>query len=545
VFSKNKKQYVNILRQNKQLKFDYTTIQDTKILRQEQSSFLITDDNMPQDALYKLDTLQKTIPHTYLVSLFEGENQKIIQTSNIDVIGYESVKLDKNLSVIIPKNEIISACRYFTASGIDFILSPFSILNEYTQDKGIKNSLNVLVYNDVVYIIILDALKQIVHSEVKQLTPFEDIQDDSFAQDDIVGQKLYEEVHFLEIQQFLNEVTKEYYEENEEVDFLENVDFLYTLKPLDDEQIRSLYETMMININYKSINIEDYINNLTIKENSKDYNFTDARVKKESGNIFIWLVLALISMSLVTAVLYYKMNTNKKVEQKQEVKTTVEKKPQEILNKTPITPKIKEIIIKLPNHNIINDSILQNIHMLFDVVPYDAVLKDLEINKNSSIYVSNFTADSKSLGDMQSKLLNIYKESKILLKHKNKALVNTILENNTLAEVSKNIQFKKYDKHDFMSTSKATQYITSKVPRGSMINYISKDTKEYLTYNFTIKSLVKNPKEFFEFISSLNKQNVSLSIEYPILFSSLNNGLEVKYNIKMYQQNKKRVKPKK
>ena len=545
MFSKNKKQYVNILRQNKQLKFDYTTIQDTKILRQEQSSFLITDDNMPQDALYKLDTLQKTIPHTYLVSLFEGENQKIIQTSNIDVIGYESVKLDKNLSVIIPKNEIISACRYFTASGIDFILSPFSILNEYTQDKGIKNSLNVLVYNDVVYIIILDALKQIVHSEVKQLTPFEDIQDDSFAQDDIVGQKLYEEVHFLEIQQFLNEVTKEYYEENEEVDFLENVDFLYTLKPLDDEQIRSLYETMMININYKSINIEDYINNLTIKENSKDYNFTDARVKKESGNIFIWLVLALISMSLVTAVLYYKMNTNKKVEQKQEVKTTVEKKPQEVLNKTPITPKMKEIIIKLPNHNIINDSILQNIHMLFDVVPYDAVLKDLEINKNSSIYVSNFTSDAKSLGDMQSKLLNVYKESKILLKHKNKALVNTILENNTLAEVSKNIQFKKYDKHDFMSTSKATQYITSKVPRGSMINYISKDTKEYLTYNFTIKSLVKNPKEFFEFISSLNKQNVSLSIEYPILFSSLNNGLEVKYNIKMYQQNKKRVKPKK
>ena len=545
MFSKNKKQYVNILKQNKQLKLDYTTIQDTKILRQEQSSFLITDDNMPQDALYKLDTLQKTIPHTYLVSLFEGENQKIIQTSNIDVIGYESVKLDKNLSIVIPKNEIISACRYFTASGIDYILSPFSILNEYTQEKGTKNSLNVLVYNDVVYVLILNNLKQIVHSKVKQLTPFDDIQDDSFSQDDIVGQKLYEEVHFLEIQQFLNEVTKDYYEKNNDIDFLENVDFLYTLKPLDDEQIRSLYETMMIKINYKSISIDEYINNLTMKENSKEYNFTDTRVKKESGNLFIWLTFALISMCLVIGVLYYKMVSNKNIEPKQKVKTTVEKKLDEAIKKVKLKPKIKKIIIKIPDHTMINNNILQNIYMLFDVVPYDAVLKDLEIDENSSTYVSNFVSNTKSLEDMQSKLLNIYKESKILLKHKNKALLNTILENKTLAEASNRIKLKEYEKHIFLSTSEATQYISSKLPSGSMINYISKDTKNYLTYNFTIKSLVKDTKEFFDFISNLNKQKLSLAVDYPILFSKLNNGIEIKYNMRMYQQNKKRVKPKK
>ncbi|MEA2018369.1 MAG: hypothetical protein U9N59_07965 [Campylobacterota bacterium] len=543
MFSKNKKQYVNVLKQNKQLKLNYTTLQDTKILKNEQSSFLITDDNMPDDALFKLDTLQKTIPHTYLVSLFEGSSQKIIQTSNIDVIGYESIKLDKNLSIVIPKNEIISACRYFTASGIDYILSPFSILNEYIQDKGNKNSLNVLVYNDVVYIIILDNLKQVVHSVVKNLTPFDEIQDDSFTQDDIVGQKLYEEVHFLEIQQFLNEVTQNYYKENKNIDFLETVDFLYTLKPLNDDQMKSLYETIMVKINYKPINIDTYINSLTAKETSQNYNFTDVRVKKESGNMFIWLLFAIISMSIAAAVLYYKMINDKDIKQKENI--TIEQKVKQVAKKIEQKPIIKDTTIDMPNHIVENNNMSQNIRMLLDIVPYDAVLKDLKINKNSSTYVVNFIAQDSSLEDMQSKLLNIYKKSEILLEHKNKAILNTIIENNTLAVNNKNTQLYKYKKDAFLSTSKATQYIKNNLPRNSTIKYISKDTKEYLTYNFTITSLVKSPKEFFDFIENLNKQNLSATISYPILFSKLNNALEIKYNIKMHQQNKKSVKPKK
>lgn len=545
MFRKNKKQYVNILKQNKQLKLDYTTLQDTKILRQEQSSFIITDDNMPDDALFKLDTLQKAIPHTYLVSLFEGSSQKIIQTSDIDVIGYESINLDKNLSIVIPKNEIISACRYFTGSGIDYILSPFSILNEYIQDKGSKNSLNVLVYNDVAYIIILDNLKQIVHSEVKELTPFNEIQDDSFTQDEIVGQKLYEEVHFLEIQQFLNDVTQSYYKENKDIDFLENVDFLYTLKPLNDEQMKSLYETIMVQINYKSINIGEYINDLTTKETSNNYNFTDVRVKKESGNIFIWLLLVIISMIIAATVLYFKIVNNKDATTKQKDNIPIEQKVKKALKE--IKPKsiVKNLTINMPNHIVENNNILQNIQMLLDVVPYNAVLRELKINKSYSTYIVNFIAKKSSLEDMQSKLLNIYKESNVLLKHKNKAILNAIIENNTLNTNNKNITFYKYKKDTFLSTSKATEYVKNTLPKNSTIKYISKGIKEYLTYNFTIVSLVKNPKEFFDFIENLDKQKASVTIAYPIVFSKLNKGIEIKYNIKMHQQNKKSVKLKK
>ncbi len=543
MFSKNKKQYVNILRENKQLKLDYTALQDTKILRQEQSSFLITDEEMPQDALYKLDTLQKTIPHTYLISLFEGANQKIIQSSNIDVIGYQSVKIDNNLSIVIPKNEISSANRYFTNSGIDYILSPFSILNEYIQDKATKNSLNVLIYNNVVYTIIINNLKQIVHSEVKELTPFEDMKDDSFSQDDIVGQKLYEEVHFLEIQQFLSTVTQNYYEKNENIDFLEKVEIIYTLKPLNDEQLNSLYETIMVEIDYNAINIEEYINTITQKVDSQNYNFTITRVKKESGNIFIWLLFALISMCIVVVAVYYKMNTDDEIIQ--DKKSTIEQNVKKVIKKVVEKTIVKEAIKKMPNHTVINNHTLQNIYMLFDVVPYDAILKDLEINKNSSTYVSNFVVNGTSLEDMQSKLLNIYKESKILLKHKNKALLNTIIENNNILTKEKPVVLKTYKKHRYLSTSEATKYLNTIIPKKSTLKYISKNKKDYLTYNFTIKSLVQNPKEFFDIVEKLNKKNISVTLEYPVLFSKINSGLEIKYNLKLFQQNKKQIKPKK
>jgi len=551
VFGNNKKQYINILKQNKQLKLDYKTFQDKKIVKQEQSTFLITDENMPEDALFRLDTLQKNIPNTYLTSLFEGENQQIIPSSNVDVIGYEAVVLDNNYSVVIPKNEIVSASRYFTNSGIDYIISPMSLLYEYIQDQSVKNSLNVLIYNNVVYVIIVNNLKQITFSQIKELTAFDEIQDEEFSDDDIVGQKLYEEVHFLEIQQFLNDVVQEYYTQNEGVDFLEKVELLYSLKPLTDEQIESLYETIMVKINHKSIDIEEYIDNINLKDNSQKYSFTNERAKKQKSNMIVWILLAMLSIAAVATVLYYKIEDNK-IEKSIEknIQLAQKKEVNKLIKKEPITPLVKEElvvekIIELPNHISQNNSTLQDIYMLFDVVPYDGILKDLEILKDGSTYVCNFIANTSSLEDMQAKLLNIYKESKILLKHQNKAVINSIIENNVILDKKTIMNHKEYKKEGFLSTSAGTEYLVTLLPTVSKVNYISKDKNEYLTYNFTIESLVKDPKDFFNFIEALNRQDLSITLNYPVTFAKVNNGLEVKYNIQLHQVNKKPVQPKK
>lgn len=535
MFSSNKKQYINILKQDKQLNVSHAILQDEKILKQEQSSFLIADNTMPQDALFKLDALQKDIPFSYITSCFEGDRQQVILTQDRDVIGYDSVKLDNKYSIVIPKNELTSKLRYFSNSGIDYIVSPFTILNEYIQDNSIKNSLNILIYNNVVYIIILNDLKLIAKCAIKSLTPFEQVSDKTFSDDEIVDQKLYEEVRFLEIQQFLSDIVQEYYSQNNEVEFLEQVKILYTLKPLLDEQINSLYETIMVDINYEVINIEQYLSQIVQKNNAAEYSFIDPRVKKQNKKNLLWILFTALSILIVLGVLYIQISSPKETHQKNKIEQ--KKEIQKVIKKKSIEK--KEILF--PNHILANNTRLQDIYMLFDIVPYDAVLKDLEITQTSSTYVCMFVSQSQSFEDMRVKLLNLYKESKILLKHENKSILNIIIENDTFLSPNKKIIYKKYPKSQFLSIGKATDYINSLLPDQSTIKFLRKEQEEYLTYIFTIKSLVQTPKEFFNFVESLNKQELSLTVDYPLTFSKMNKGLEIKYSLLVHQKNKKQV----
>lgn len=538
MFSSNKKQYVNILKKNKQLNLDYAILQDKKILKQEQSSFLIVDNNMPQDALFKLDTLQKNLPFTYLSSLFEGDRQQVILTKDVDVIGYDSIKIDGRYSVVIPKNELTSASRYFSNSGIDYIFSPFTILNEYAQDNSIKNSLNVLIYNNVVYVMILNDLKMIVQCNIKSLTPFDQITDKSFSNDEIVDQKLYEEVHFLEIQQFLSDIVQEYYTQNSDVEFLEQVKILYTLKPLSDEQVNSLYETIMVDVNYEVINIDQYLFEITQKDDVVKYSFIDPRVKKQNKNTLTWIIFAAISILIVLGLLYSQLNSSKDIIQQ---KNQQEKEIQKVAKIVP--QEIKPI--EFPNHIITNNHLLQDVYMLFDIVPYDAVLKDLEVTQNSSTYVCMFTSQSQSFEDMRIKLLNLYKDSKILLKHENKSILNIIIENENFLSPGKKIQYKQYGDSEFLSIGKTTDYINKMLIDQSTIKFINKEETNYLTYKFAILSIAKTPKEFFDFVEKINQQQISITLEYPIVFSKTNDGIEIKYNLSLHQKNKEQVKPSK
>lgn len=561
MFSNNKKQYVNILHQNKQLKLDYKSLENGSILKQEHSSFLIANESMPTDALFKLDTLQKNIPRTYLTTLIETTNQDIIETQNMDIVNYENVQLDQNLTIAIPKNEVLAKKNYFINSGIDYILSPYSVLNEYIQNNSDKNSFNLLIYNDIIYSIIVNNKQRIALITTKKLTKFEEMQDDSFVVDEIVGQKVYDEVHLMEIQQFLNDTIAEYYEKNEGVDFLEKVEILYTLKTLNDEQLESLHETIMVEINYEHILIEEYFDTITQKKNSEKYSFIDPRAKKTNQkDIYLWVMLVLVSTAIVLGVLNYQSSTNEnemfdnKIKQIKptEVKKSLDNVAVQIAKKDPVEAKrivkqeVKEevVIVLQPDHTLENTKMLQSIFMLFDVVPYDAVLKDLEISKDSSTFVCNFVANTTSLEDMQTKLKNIYKESKVLLRHQNKAILNTIIENNTLLPndltngISKNIE---YEKSKFLSTSAATRFLKDITLKDSIIKFSSKEKKEYLTYTFVIKSIVKGPQDFFDFVDNLSKQKISVNISFPVIFAKINSGLEIKYTLHLNQENKKQV----
>jgi hypothetical protein len=365
----------------------------------------------------------------------------------------------------------------------------------------------------------------------------------------------------MQMQQFLNDTIADYYEQNEGVEFLEKVEMLHTLKTLDEEQLESLQETIALEINYEHIIIEEYLDRLSQKNNSEKYSFIDPRPKKTNQNdIYLWGILVVLSSVIVLGVLNYQsgqndqIETTKKIEKAKptEVKKSLDKVAVQVAKKEPVVAQKveqpqekveeKKVVVLQPDHSIENTKSLQTIFMLFDVVPYDAVLKDLEISKDSSTFVCNFVANTTSLEDMQTKLKNIYKESKVLLRHQNGAVLNTIIENNTplpndlTSGVSKNIE---YEKSEFLTTIKAIQLLEELTPEDSIVKFIAQEQKEYTTYNFTVKSTVKDPQEFFDFVEALSTQKISMNISLPVLFTKVNSGLEIKYNIQLNQENKK------
>ena len=545
MFNKNKKQYINILQQNKQLKITYKITQDDKILKKEQSSFLMTQDELPKDAKFKINALQKDIPHTYISAFVENSKQAITSLNKLDTISYDVVKIGNAHSVTIPKNDINLLKKFYKDTGIDFILSPFTVIEEYVKEEGKINSLNFFVYNNIIYALVYNKNKEIVYSQTKVLTSFESTQDETFLEDDIVGQKLYEELNFLEIQEFLKETVEKYYASTEEVDFLEHMDMICTLRPMSAEQIELLETILMIPISYKIISLDEYMDEFSQRKDSKSHNFINVRIKKEQRNPYFWIILTFLTVGIIAGILTTQFIPKEEKQVKIE-KVTVKKTPPKPLKQKTVPAELS--MISLPDHIKRNTATVQNIKMLFDVLPYDAILKDIEINKNSSTYVSNFITTSNSLEDMQSKLNNIYTTSKVLLKHKNQVTVNTIIQNDTLLEAydfTKDIQNIDYKKFDFLSSSKATEYLKSLLIKNSIIKFDNKKRTNYLTYDFSIISHVTSPEEFFSFINKLENQKLSIELTYPIIFSKTTKSIEIKYNIKINQQNKKSVSLKK
>ena len=532
MFNTNKKQFINILQQNKQLKIYYKTIQNAKIIQEEKSSFLITDYyTLQDDAKFKLNTLQKKIKHTYLASLFEGVNQDIVASNSVDTFDYNSINIVNNRSIIIPRNEIIATRRYFKSTGIDFILSPYTIITNYIANNAKSNLFVLLIYNNIIYAIIYNEKKQLSYSKIKALTSFESTQDITFLEDDILGQKLYEEVNFLEIQQFLKEIIEDYYAKNQNVEFLEHIEILYALKPLSDIQVTSLEKILMIPIQYTQISLNDSMDDITQAKNANLQNHITPRVKHNSKSIYLWVILLLVVFALGVSALNYQPNNHASM-------NNLNKK---ILPKENIGS-IEVEMVSLPNHSDKNKIILEHMRMLFNVVPYDSILQDIEINEDSSIFIINFIASSLSIYGMQNNLRDIYADSEILRESKNNFIINTIIQNNQLISkfnVHKKNKKIKNKKSDFLSQLEVSEYLENLILQDSVIQLDSEDINKYSTYYFSISSTIKSPKKFYNLIDKINAQAYSIELSYPITFVKINNLIEVKYKLKFNLENKK------
>ena len=92
-----------------------------------------------------------------------------------------------------------------------------------------------------------------------------------------------------------------------------------------------------------------------------------------------------------------------------------------------------------------------------------------------------------------------------------------------------------YKKDNLISKNQVVEQIKAFLPEGTTIVFKSKRKSKFTTFNFNVVTILKTPKEFFDFVEQLNKKNYSLNIAYPIEFSQTSKGLETTFNIKFHQ----------
>ena len=320
-----------------------------------------------------------------------------------------------------------------------------------------------------------------------------------------------------------------YYQSGDNIEFLTQTNIFYTVSQLNDTQLDSLHEALMTNISYDQIDISESLYSIVQSEDCLQHNFIIPRKKPIDDKNIIWLIIAIVSFLSVAGVFYYKLTQN------------IEQKKQPI--KKEIIKKVKQKPIMLPNHISLNTKVVESILTMFDLIPYDGVLRELDIKKDSATIIANFIVKSESIKNLKKMLLSYYTDVKVMLEHNNKTntLTSVIINAKGFKNSNNQISSKKvaYSKFKFTPVAKVIKYLKKIVPKESNIKLISKSSKGISTFSFSVISYIKTPKEFFDMVEIFNKNNVSIEIKYPIVFSKLATKIKVKYIINFNQKLKK------
>jgi hypothetical protein len=397
------------------------------------------------------------------------------------------------------------------------------------------NSLNILILNNVIYALILDQHKKIVYSSIKLLTPFDNTQDTDFTDNNLEGQQLYDEIYLMELQENITTIMNQFYEQSTQDIFCESVSISYAIRQLSPNQLKQLEESLMLEIEYQKIDINQHIFHLAKQTTVSRTSFITPRERKTSNTMLPWLIGAIITSMLVGGIIYYIQLQ----QQKEELKAQEARELQEIKIK-----RAKLAKIKLPNHKAHNDKITYTLKTILDIIPNSATLNELQLQKSDLTFVCSLKKENIFNKEIKPKLLEIYQTSQILLMQKNKAKSNAIIANNgfklKLKKPSKDeIVSYNYRKNKFVAKSTLIEQIQAFLPKKTRILFKSKSKSKYLTYNFNIFTIFKEPKDFFNFVDKVNKKSYSIHIKYPIEFAKTKKGLETTFKLEFNQFYKK------
>lgn len=272
--------FINAVKQNNQLKIEYKKYLNSKEQSSDNSTFLIEGDILPDNIVQKLNTWQRDNDFSYISTILLSDTTKLVPKAvSSKIKDCEIVNFNDLYDIAVLKTTLFETQNYFAKTGIDFIYSAFHIINLHIQKHKSKNELLFFIYHNRAYILIVDKNSVIVYNEVVDLLTFDAVRRSHFYQDDLEGQKLYDELYYLELIELLQKILKDFHQKHKDV-FVQKVSILFNLRNLTKEQLSSISQELMLKVDDYTIDIDEELFKLS-QDNLNQKSFIKPRKKKK------------------------------------------------------------------------------------------------------------------------------------------------------------------------------------------------------------------------------------------------------------------------
>ena len=210
--------YINAIKYDTQLKLDYKKLNDNEIIEANNSVFLVDDEILAHDIAHKINASQNEINNTYISTLLISDTTQLVPKNlSSKLKDCEITELNAEFDIAVLKTTLFETKNYFDKTGVDYIYSAFHILNLHLEQNVCKNQLLIFLFNNKAFVLILGNDASIVFNKTVDLPTFESIKKTHFYEDDITGQKLFDEIYYLELNEIIHNTLNKFYEESKDV----------------------------------------------------------------------------------------------------------------------------------------------------------------------------------------------------------------------------------------------------------------------------------------------------------------------------------------
>ncbi|AXK49614.1 hypothetical protein CRU87_04085 [Aliarcobacter trophiarum LMG 25534] len=519
---KKETMFINVVKQNNNLKVEYKKYINNKEQSEDNSTFLLDGDILPDNIVQKLNNLQNENDLSYISTLLLSDTTKLIPKSiSPKVKDCEIINFNEIYDIVVLKTTLFETQNYFGKTGVDYIYSAFHIMNAHIQKQNSKNELLFFIYNDRAYILIVDKNSKIVYNEVVDLLTFDAVKRTHFYEDNLEGQKLFDELYYLELNELLQKILKNFHESQKEV-FIQKISFLFALRNLTKEQLTNLSLELMLKIDDYSVDIHDELFTLSRNTNiSKSFIVPRKKKKKrDSRYIFVFILFALM---LYGGYKIYNMIDFRSL----------------AVNLNLIEAKKNIQLEKLPDHILNNSKIEERVKAIFKNIPQSIVINELTLTSNT-LELKIKSKDSENLNLLKTALSSIYQtiETKKLDEKQESDFEAIVVAKGEieLKDIIYGIFTKDYLQDELFDKDSIYEQLKILLPEHSIIKYIETyNANKVEVFTYSVNIIIQEPKELFNLFTNINSELYSITISKPILMKNRDLGIEVDFIIEFNQ----------